>query len=538
MSLDLIRKHNTWFTKGLLILLAITFVVGFGFSFQQFGFLGGVPQGTAAEVNGEKIPLVDFLRARENLYKQFGQQGEVPEAIQNYINLSALNQLIDLKLLSQKARDMGFRVTDEELSEAIRSNPSFQIDGQFIGSEAYKALVEQSTNDTVGHFELKYREEILAQKLINFINETVRMTDEELVDLYKKRNEEVNLFFVEFSPEEYLDSVEPAKEEIASYYERNKDEFKTPELRRIRYFKLTPDSLEDKVTVSDEEIEAYYNAYPDEFKSADNDVLPLPDVKEKVGDKIRKQRAAFLKDDFVKEIDEKFEESSFTELAHQNGVVEISESKVFEAGEVVDGIPLQVASKAFSIGKGDKAYSMVVDTIWVIEVSEVSPPYQKDLDEAESDIVEKIKAAKAKESAKAEAEQFLDRLNEAQQGMEEFARSARSEGFEVQQTGLFSRLDNVPKINSEELKKEAFFLDKGKPVIPRVYTSGDRFYVVSLSEIQAPDTKEFEETKAELGQNEIARRRNEVLSDWIQKLRREAKIIPNESIIRPGGQTG
>ena len=90
--------------------------------------------------------------------------------------------------------------------------------------------------------------------------------------------------------------------------------------------------------------------------------MPLSDVKEKVRDKIKKQRAAFLKDDFVKELDEKFEESSFTELAHQNGVVDISESKVFEAGESVDGIPLQVASKAFSIGKGEKAYSILGDT--------------------------------------------------------------------------------------------------------------------------------------------------------------------------------
>ncbi len=535
MSLDLIRKHNTWFTKGLLILLAITFIVGFGFSFQQFGFLRGVPQGTAAEVNGEKIPLVDFLRARENLYKQFGQQGEVPETIQSYINLSALNQLIDLKLLSQKARDMGFRVTDEELSEAIKSSPSFQIDGQFIGSEAYKALIQQSTNDTVGHFEMKYREEILAHKLINFINETVKMTDEELFDLYEKRNEEVNLSFAEFSPEEYRDSLEPAKEEIAGYYEKNKNEFKSPELRRIRYYKLTPDSLEAKITVSDQEIEAYYNAYPDEFRSADNVVLPLSDVKEKVRDKIKKQRAAFLKDDFVKELNEKFEESSFTELAHRNGVVDISESKVFEAGEAVDGIPVQVTSKAFSIGKGEKAYAVVGDTIWVIEVSEASPPYQKGLEEAEKEIVEKLKAAKAKESARSEAQEFLGSLNNKQQGIEEFA---KSKGVKVEQTGFFSRLDNVPKINSEELKKEAFFLDKVKPVIPKVFVSGDRFYVVWLTEIQAPDTKEFEETKAELEQNEIARRRNEVLSDWIQKLRSEAKIIPNESIIRPTGQTG
>ena len=536
MSLDLIRKHNTWFTKGLLILLAITFVVGFGFSFQKFGQLRGVPQGTAAEVNGEKISLMEYLRVRDNLYKQFGQQGEVPEAIQKYINLSALNQLIDLKLLSQKARDIGFRVTDEELSEAIRSNPAFQVDGQFIGAEAYKTLIAQSTNDTVGHFEMKYREELLAQKVINFINETAKVTDEELFNIYNKQNEKINLYFVEFSPENYLNSVsQPTKEEVSSYYETHRDEFKMPELRRIRYYKITPDKLESKVTVTDQEIEAYYNAYPDEFRSGDNGVLPLSDVKEKVVDKIKKQRAKFLKDDFVKGLNENFERSTFTELAHQNGIVDISESKVFADGEAIEGVPLQVVSRAFSIKKGEKAYSIVGDTIWIIEVAEVSLPYQKTLDEAEKEITEKVKMAKAKGSARLKAQEFLDGLNTTKRGIKEFA---KSKGVEVEETGFFSRVGNVPKINSGELKKDAFFFEKSKPTASKVYASGDRFYVVSLKEVQEPDAKEFEEKKEKLRENEVAQRRNDILSEWIQNLRKEAKIIPNETIIRPRGQTG
>jgi hypothetical protein len=315
----------------------------------------------------------------------------------------------------------------------------------------------------------------------------------------------------------------------------HRGEFKTPELRRIRYYKITPDKLESRVTVTDQEIEAYYNAYPDEFRSEDDDVLPLSNVREKVMGKIKKQRAKFLKDDFVKELDENFERSSFTELAHQNGIVDISESKAFAAGEAIEGIPVQVVSRAFSINKGEKAYSIVGDTIWVIEVAEVSQPYQKKLDEAEKEITEKLKTAKAKESAKLEAQQFLDGLNTSQQGIKEFA---KSRGVEVEETGFFSRLDNVPKINSGELKKDAFFFEKSKPVASKVYTSGDRLYVVSLKEIQEPDKKQFEEKKEKLRENEIAQRRNDILSEWIQKLRKEAKIIPNETIIRPKGQAG
>ena len=121
MLLDLLRKSQGWFVKGILILLAITFVVGFGFNYSRFGFGGKVAQGNAAEVNGEGIPILDFYRARDRLRRQYQQSG-APEGALNYnfIDIAVLDQLIDLKLLSQKAKELGFRVTDQELSESIR----------------------------------------------------------------------------------------------------------------------------------------------------------------------------------------------------------------------------------------------------------------------------------------------------------------------------------------------------------------------------------------------------------------------------------
>src|SRR5919109_768440 len=103
MILDFLRKREGWFTKFILIILAITFIFGFGFGLVNFGSGGSVPQGTAAEVNGEKIPILDFYRVRDNLYRQYRQQGEIPEEARSFVDQLALEQLIDLKLLSQKA---------------------------------------------------------------------------------------------------------------------------------------------------------------------------------------------------------------------------------------------------------------------------------------------------------------------------------------------------------------------------------------------------------------------------------------------------
>src|SRR3989304_2920055 len=248
MILDMLRKGQTWVTKGILIVLAITFAFGFGFSFSNFGFGGKVPEGTSAEVNGQKISLLDFYRARERLRAQYRESGVPEEALnQNFIDMTALNQLIDLQLLSQKAKELGFMVTDEELSEAIRSNSVFQVDGQFIGLNEYRAFVEQRSNQSVSDFEKMYREELLAQKVVKLMFDTLNVTDEELFDTYKIRIEKVNLNFVAISPEDFKDSYTINEEEIKKYYENNKSEFKTPELRSVRYVIISPDDFRRRV---------------------------------------------------------------------------------------------------------------------------------------------------------------------------------------------------------------------------------------------------------------------------------------------------
>ena len=138
MSYSFFSFKNSWLTRAVLVVIAFTFILGFGY----VGVINltetGVSTGTAAEVNGEKIPIVQFYNVRENLYKQFGEglQNIPPEAMQ-FFNIRALQQLVEAKLLAQKAQELGFTVSNDELSESIRTNPSFQRDGKFIGLENY-----------------------------------------------------------------------------------------------------------------------------------------------------------------------------------------------------------------------------------------------------------------------------------------------------------------------------------------------------------------------------------------------------------------
>src|SRR3989337_616957 len=427
MILDMLRKGQTWVTKGILIVLAITFAFGFGFSFSNFGFGGKVPEGTSAEVNGQKISLLDFYRARELLDEQYRESGVPEEALnQNFIDITALNQLIDLQLLSQKAKELGFMVTDEELSEAIRSNPVFQVDGQFIGLNEYRAFVEQRLNQSVSDFENMYREELLAQKVVKLMFETLNVTDEELFDIYKIRNEKVNLNFVTISPDDFINRVDVYQEEIKSYYE----------------------------------------AHPDKFRSNEGESRPLAEVKGEVEADIKKEGGKALFREFLENLKESVDKKSIDEITKENGLGEVKVVGPISVNAKLDDIPSKVVEKAFTIKQGEKTFAQVGEKIYIIQVSEAVPSRGKTLKEAEGEISERLQSMKAKEAAKAKAN---DLLNKAKMNGGNLEEAAISFGLKLQETGYFSRLERVPEINSDEIKVDAFFLDKKNPLVSKVY---------------------------------------------------------------------
>jgi hypothetical protein len=85
------------------------------------------------------------------------------------------------------------------------------------------------------------------------------------------------------------------------------------------------------------------------------------------------------------------------------------------------------------------------------------------------------------------------------------------------------------------LRIDAFSLSKGDPVASKPYVSEDNVFVVSLKEFKDADKNEFQVKKAEFKETELSQRRNKILMGWLERLREEAKIIPNETILKRQG---
>ncbi|MCC6712948.1 MAG: SurA N-terminal domain-containing protein [Candidatus Dadabacteria bacterium] len=527
MSLDIIRSKNAWFVRGVLILLAVIMVLGLGFMSDDFAGMMGTPVNVAAEVNGEEISAADFAIMRDMIKAQLSPDADLTPDQMLQLNAIALNQLINTKLLAQKAKELGLRVTDEELVESITSNPAFQIDGQFVGGEMFANFIRQTRNQSVEDFEASYREEMLADKMSGIIQNTAVVTDENLLSSYTMENEKVNIAYIQLSAEDFASEENPAEDEIKSYYEKNKAKFVMPETRKIRYVELTPEAFESSIKITDEEIKSYYDAYSDEFQTEDGRVRPLEEVRGDIEARLKSGRADAARQRLSGEAGSA-SAKSVDAVAAEYSAGPVLEAGPFRQARVIDDVPPVIARRAFETESGQTFLIPVGNTVWAVEVTEVTPKREQTFEEAKEKAALELKEEKASSAASGKAASIVKDLNAA--GRANLQAEAKKLGLEIEETGYFSRRDNVPGIGSAELRADAFQIDPGLAVSNKVYTNGENFYIVSFKDKQGVSMDEFQQEKEEIRAHQLDRQRAEIMQSWLQDMRRRAEIIPNAQL--------
>ncbi|MCX6552614.1 MAG: SurA N-terminal domain-containing protein, partial [Acidobacteria bacterium] len=262
--LDRMRRHKGWL-KWSLGLVVLTFVIFYIPDFLRGkGGDASLPSDEIARVNDRGISVLEFRQAyqrqvaayrsayganvSEQLLKQLGFEQQV------------LQQLINEQAMLAEASRLGIGVTDEDVSQRIQSMPDFQINGQFIGEERYRALLNTARPPmTPAEFEAGLRRQLLVEKLRAVVTDWVTLTDGEADVEYKRRNEKVKVQLVHVSAATFMSQVSATDAEVAAYFESHKDKYKIGERRKVRYLLVDVEALRKGVTVPSREIERYYN---------------------------------------------------------------------------------------------------------------------------------------------------------------------------------------------------------------------------------------------------------------------------------------
>ena len=226
--------------------------------------------GEIASIHGEPITAVDFDRQykqTEDRYRQM-YKGNWSPALARAMDLpnQVLNGMIERRMLLESAQRSGLRVSDSELADRIQAMPAFQRNGQFVGASEY-ASVLASYGLTVEQFEHGYREDMLIEKFNALVAASLVVPDDRLKSQFEAQNEKAKIEYV-LIPSARLAAAAaaaPSDADLKAFYDQNKELFREPERRKLKYLLVEQGKLREKLKPSPAEIQAYYDAHGDDF---------------------------------------------------------------------------------------------------------------------------------------------------------------------------------------------------------------------------------------------------------------------------------
>jgi peptidyl-prolyl cis-trans isomerase D len=506
--LRILREHaSSWMLKGILILVAVTFISWGGYSYFREKKVT-----YAAKVNGVTIGEREYYDAFQDAVKQYrealGPSFSEKMIEELHLKDKILDNLIAKILILQEAKRMGLSIPDEELREAIESAPAFQVNGQF-DRRSYERFLRLSRM-TPEQFEQSQREDLLLSKAVSVIKmNSGKVSDEESLETYLYENERINLSFLKVVPDSLKVQVNANEIEIKDYYQKHQEDFRIPTFVQIQYLLFRPSEFEKKVQVSPDEIKRYYDSKKDTFKIPKQ--VRVRDILIKAGPQDTPDQLEAKKKKTEEILEKAKKTKDFGSLAKQYSEAE-NASKGGDLGWIQRGmLGEQIESILFAMKSGDLTGVLAArDGLHILKIEEVKEEKQKSFEEVKDQILQALK----KEKAKAEASRKADDAFYSLFRSRDLEGYSREKDALIKSTGLVKEGDEIPDIGKNPLfYSSAFSLKLGE--ISPVVSIPPNFYILKLvnkkdsripplNEVKEEVTRKVIGTKAEEKARQVA----------------------------------
>ena len=466
--LDRMRRHKGWL-KWSLALVVLTFVVFYIPDFLSIS-TGAAPSQVLADVDGAPITVGTFTRryaTQMNAYRQaYGGQMNEQLLRQLGIDRQILQQLVDEEAMVAEARRQGLTVNDVEIRERILNMPAFQEGGRFVGEQRYRqALQFNNPPFTTTEFEDNLRRALLIEKLRTSVAGWISVSDAEVADEYRRRNEKVKLDVVPVTADAFRAQVTATDADLAAHFDQNKESYRIGEKRKIRYALVDVDRVRGSVTVPDADVEAFYKQnlaqYTTPAQARASHILFKTEGKDE--NAVRAQAEDVLKKAQAG--------ADFAELAKQYSEDDSNKDKggdldYFGKGRMVP----EFEAAAFGMKNGE--ISNLVKTSFgfhIIKMVDNQAEVVRPLDAVKPEIADQLRWQKAQQDAEAQAKA----LASAAKAPADLDRLAGERSLELHDSGLFLPTDPIDGLGLQaELAAAMFALKEGEISTPQRVARG------------------------------------------------------------------
>ena len=484
----------------------------------------------AAEVNGEEISQQDVERAyqsqRARLEAQFGESIGALFSDENYLRdfrLNVLDRLIADTLVLQKAQELGLRVSDKQIREAIVQMPEFQTAGSF-DNERYLMLLRQNGFQPAS-FSDYMRQQMTREQLARAVSASDFALPAEvtLANALQQQTRNADYLIVDSAP--FASEVELSDEEVNTFYEANLAQFDTQEKVNIAYVVLSVDDLKGDVTVSDEEVEQYYTENNLLYKTAEE--RRVSHIIIEFGDD---EAAAKAKAEAV--VAELANGADFATLAQENS----DDTFTAENGGDLDFITAGMMDEAFD----EAAFSLaqvgdvsdVVETEFgyhIIKLTDIKPEEVTPLAEVSEEIRNQLATDKATDRFYSLQNDMANLAFEVPDTLEDVAGVANKP---VKETGLVSAQLvpaplNVPAVTSRVF--DPAFIEEGLNS-DLIELDDDTIAFIRIAEHEPQRTQSLDEVRTRILAQLRAEKAQQAAADWATNVVEQIKAGETPSL--------
>jgi len=231
------------FSKLFIIIVAVSFIGLMVFEWGMGGF-GNTGNAVVGEVNGNKLTAERFSELYQMAYENFRARSgqDLDENTLQQLKTSVWEQFIQRTLFTAEMEKLGVAVSDSEIVyqivnyplEDFKNHPSFQTDGVFDMKKYQMAL--SNPNMPWMQVEAMYRESLPFTKLQNIITNTVRVSEEEIMDEFVKKNVKAKVEYLSIQANDFINNdAEISDTEVSEFYNKNKEDYTQNEGRDLSY---------------------------------------------------------------------------------------------------------------------------------------------------------------------------------------------------------------------------------------------------------------------------------------------------------------
>ena len=394
--------------------------------FALFGVMRSTTLPGVAEVNGQEISEAQLQNNTQQLLNSIG--AGIDSIDQDLLEQIALNQLIEQIILLQSAEEASMVISSNEIDRQMLETVSFQIGGVFNPDLAVRTLAGQGYS--VASYREFLRQQLVLSQIANAYSSSNFVTEAELNRLAELSGQTRDFRYISVILGARTLGLAISDDQIAAYYESNKEDFIDEESLVVRYVILDKDEISEEIEVDEIELKAQYESEREEYEGSSE------------------KRAAHI----LFEVGVDLAEADVLTLARE------TQQRILE-GEDFEALALEFSSDIVSAEEGgDIGYtdgsafpSEIEEALEILEVNEVSDPIITEFG------VHLVKLTEDSENSFQPYEEVVDRIERDKKSAEieliyaERLQNLSNLAFETGDLLTISEELNLPVLQSEPI---------------------------------------------------------------------------------------